>query len=157
MENTVSRRGFVAGAAFGSAVLGTIALTSAAHADETDEAPATETASNAESTEGWLGEAPEISADEIVNTLETETLIVGAGCSGLVAGMAAAERGMDFILCESLPTYGGSHNDIGAMGSRFPGGGRPRGRQGPLAQRVGALRLVQERPDRGPRVDRLLG
>ena len=119
MENTVSRRGFVAGAAFGSAVLGTIALTSAAHADETDEAPATETASNAESTEGWLGEAPEISADEIVNTLETETLIVGAGCSGLVAGMAAAERGMDFILCESLPTYGGSHNDIGAMGSRF--------------------------------------
>lgn len=119
MENTVSRRGFVAGAAFGSAVLGTIALTSAAHADETDEAPATETASNAESTEGWLGEAPEISADEIVNTLETETLIVGAGCSGLVAGMAAAERGMDFILCESLSTYGGSHNDIGAMGSRF--------------------------------------
>lgn len=119
MENTVSRRGFVAGAALGTAALGTAALAPAALADEAAEAPATEPLSNAEGAGGWLGEAPAIAADEIVETLETETLIVGAGCSGLVAGMAAAERGMDFIICESMSTVGSAHFDIGAMGSRF--------------------------------------
>lgn len=109
MSNTVSRRTFVAGAA-GSAVLASAALAPLAVADE---------AATASENAGWLGEAPEIAADQIVDTLETETLIVGAGCSGLVAALHAAERGMDFILCESMPSFSGAHNDIGACNSRF--------------------------------------
>ena len=117
MEQNVSRRSFVAGAAMGGAALSAAALAPVALADEA--APAADApVANGEGA-GWLGEAPEIAADEIVNTLETQVLIVGAGCSGLVAGMAAAERGMDFILCESLSTYGSAHADIGACGSRF--------------------------------------
>ena len=110
MDTTISRRTLLAGAAGGVALAGAAALAPAALADEP--------VANGEGA-GWLGEAPEIPADQIVNTLSTDILIVGAGCSGLVAGLAAAERGMDFILAESMVTYSGAHSDIGARGSRF--------------------------------------
>ena len=110
MDKNVSRRSFVAGAAAGTAALAAGSVASVALADE-----ATANGQGA----GWLGTAPEIAASDIVDTLETDVLIVGAGCSGLVAGLAAAERGMDFILCETLPTFSGAHSDIGCCNSRF--------------------------------------
>lgn len=129
MKENVSRRSFVTGAALGAAALGTTAMTSAALADEaaeTEEASAEESAvevassvSNAEGAGGWLGEAPVISADDIVETLETDVLIVGAGMSGMVAALAAAERGMDFILCESMSAVASPHFDIGARNSTY--------------------------------------
>ena len=110
MDKNVSRRSFVAGAAAGTAALAAGSVASVALADEAT--------ANGQGT-GWLGTAPEIAASDIVDTLETDVLIVGAGCSGLVAGLAAAERGMDFILCETLPTFSGAHSDIGCCNSRF--------------------------------------
>ena len=111
MDTTISRRTLLAGAAAGGVALaGAAALAPVALADEP--------VANGEGA-GWLGEAPEIPADQIVKTLSTDVLIVGAGCSGLVAGLAAAERGMDFILAESMVSYGSAHADIGACGSRF--------------------------------------
>ena len=115
MDKNVSRRGFVSGAAATGLALGGAAMTATAVADESvAEGPI----ANGEGA-GWLGCAPEIAPEEIVNTLETDVLIVGAGCSGLVAGLAAAERGMDFILCETLSSFSGAHFDIGACGSSF--------------------------------------
>ena len=108
MNTNVSRRGFVAGAAAGAA-LSAASVAGVAMAEPT---------SNDQGA-GWLGTAPGIAADQIVETLETETLIVGAGCSGLVAGMAAADLGLDFMIVEKGPMYGSAHNDVGAMGSRF--------------------------------------
>ncbi len=111
MNQSVSRRGFVAGSAAAGAALSAAAIAPAAMAEEA--------AAEESTVPAWLGTAPEIAASDIVNTLETDILIVGAGCSGLVAGLAAAERGLDFILCETLPQYSGAHSDIGCCNSRF--------------------------------------
>ena len=113
MEKTVSRRDLIAGTAAAGAIAASAALAPTALAS------ADEPIANSEGAGDWLGEAPVIDPSEIVETLETETLIVGAGCSGLVAALHAAERGMDFILCESMPVVGSAHNDIGACNSRF--------------------------------------
>ncbi|MBR2835079.1 MAG: FAD-binding protein [Coriobacteriales bacterium] len=110
MDQNISRRSFVTGAAVAGAALSAASVAGVALADE----PV-----NTNLGAGWLGEAPEIAESEIVETLETEILIVGAGCSGLVAGMHAAELGLDFILCEKLNTYGSAHADIGAINSKF--------------------------------------
>ena len=108
MSQNISRRSFVA--ASGSAALAAAALSGVALADEA--------AANGKGA-GWLGEAPVIAADEIVDTLDTDLLIVGAGMSGMTAALNAAEHGMDFIICEAGPTVGGAHFDIGAIGSRY--------------------------------------
>ena len=42
--------------------------------------------------EDWLGSAPEIAEDEIVETIDTEILVCGAGTSGLFAACSAAEE-----------------------------------------------------------------
>ena len=44
----------------------------------------------------WLGEAPTINESDIVETIDTEVLVVGAGCSGLVAANFSAAEGAKF-------------------------------------------------------------
>ena len=41
----------------------------------------------------WLGEAPVIDEAEVVETIETEVLVIGAGTAGLFAACAAVEEG----------------------------------------------------------------
>ncbi len=129
MDQNVSRRNFIAGAAVGGAALGAGALAAqaaekqgaSAPADKAASAAATDAAaptSNAEGA-GWLGEAPKIEPADIVDTLETTNLIVGAGMSGMMAALYAAENGMDFLVAEKTPMYGGAHFDIAACNSRF--------------------------------------
>ena len=66
----------------------------------------------------WLGEAPEISDDQIAKTLDTALLIVGAGNGGLMAAATAADAGMDFILCEQGTTSNATVRKwIGAVGT----------------------------------------
>ncbi len=56
--------------------------------------------SEGESTANWLGEAPEIAESDIVETLETDMLIVGAGNGGMCAGAYATKNGLDFRIIE---------------------------------------------------------
>ena len=63
MDKNVSRRNFVSGAAATGVALGAAAMVPAALAEEA--APV----ANSEGAGDWLGEAPEISASDIVNTL----------------------------------------------------------------------------------------
>ena len=50
--------------------------------------------------ESWLGEAPEIAAADIVETVSTDLLIVGAGNAGCVAAATAGELGLSAITCD---------------------------------------------------------
>lgn len=50
--------------------------------------------------EDWLGSAPEIAEDEIVETIDTEILVCGAGTSGLFAACSAAEEGAKVVCLE---------------------------------------------------------
>ena len=69
----------------------------------------------------WLGEAPVISESEIVETIDTEVLVIGAGTAGLFAACSAVEEGAKTILIEKMDQeFGGSgiRDTLAAIGSR---------------------------------------
>lgn len=121
MTNTnLSRRGFI-GSVAGVGAIAAMGLAGCAPqpASEPMAETGAEAAGKTPAGSDWLGSAPEIAESEITGTDSTDLLIVGAGMSGLMAALHAAERGMDFILCESTPTYASAHFDIAAFNSRF--------------------------------------
>ncbi|MDO4972862.1 MAG: FAD-dependent oxidoreductase [Eubacteriales bacterium] len=78
-------------------------------------------AAEAESAADWLGEAPVIDEAEVVETVDTEVLVIGAGTAGLFAACAAVEEGAKTILIEKLDAeFGGSgiRDTLAAIGSR---------------------------------------
>lgn len=75
-------------------------------ADKKEEGPA-----------GWLGVAPEIAEADIVETWNTDLLIVGAGNAGLAAGAYAAEKGYDIRMIEKMGTTGKVRGWYGAVDS----------------------------------------
>ena len=72
-------------------------------------------------TADWLGTAPEIKAGDVVKTVDTEVLVIGAGTAGLFAACAAVEEGAKTILIEKMgEEYGGSgvRDTLAAIGSK---------------------------------------
>lgn len=67
----------------------------------------------------WLGSAPEIAEDEIVETIDTEILVCGAGTSGLFAACSAAEEGAKVLCLEKGAIGGGVRDNLGALNSRL--------------------------------------
>ena len=109
----VTRRSFVAGAA--ALAAGTMAA-GAARADEAvEETAAEEAAPAASANPAWLGDEPE--DGEIVNTLETEVLIIGAGNGGMAAAATASDLGVDFLVAEQFDTPQDTRHWIGAVNS----------------------------------------
>ncbi|MCR5138350.1 MAG: FAD-dependent oxidoreductase [Oscillospiraceae bacterium] len=69
----------------------------------------------------WLGEAPVIAESDVVETIGTEVLVIGAGTSGVFAACAAVEEGAKTILIEKMDEeFGGSgiRDTLAAIGSR---------------------------------------
>ena len=69
----------------------------------------------------WLGEAPVIDEGELVETVDTEVLVIGAGTAGLFAACAAVEEGAKTLLIEKMDeAFGGSgiRDTLAAIGSR---------------------------------------
>lgn len=78
------------------------------------EAPAEETP-----VKDWLGEEPEVS--DVVATIDTEVLVIGAGTAGVFAACAAVEEGAKTVLIEKFDeAYGGAgiRDTLAAIGSR---------------------------------------
>ena len=74
-----------------------------------------------QSSTDWLGEAPVIDDSEVVETVDTEVLVIGAGTAGLFAACAAVEEGAKTILIEKMDEeFGGSgiRDTLAAIGSR---------------------------------------
>ena len=105
----ISRRSFVAGTAALTAGMAVAATALADEAAETEAAPA------AAENPAWLGEEPE--DGEIVNTLETEVLIIGAGNGGMAAAATASDLGVDFLVAEAYDTPNDTRHWIGAINS----------------------------------------
>lgn len=76
----------------------------------------TEKAAN---TSDWLGEAPEIAASEITETVDTEVLVVGCGTGGWITAMSAAEEGAKVLVIEKGEAPTKIREDIGAIGSKL--------------------------------------
>lgn len=67
----------------------------------------------------WLGEAPAITDADCAETVDCEVLVIGAGCSGLVAANFAAMEGAKTLLIEKFEKGTGLRGSaIGAVGSR---------------------------------------
>lgn len=63
----------------------------------------------------WLGKAPEISESDILETLETEILVVGAGNAGLMTAAKAAEGGAKVLVAEKAVSSMTERHWIGAV------------------------------------------
>lgn len=120
-EFDLSRRNFltgalVAGAAAGMGLAGcSPKQTASEHKDETGG----QAASAADDVPAWLGEPPAISDEDCVETIQTEVLVIGAGCSGLVAANFSAMEGAKTLLIEKYEVETGLRGSaIGAVGSR---------------------------------------
>ena len=66
----------------------------------------------------WLGQAPEISEEEISETLETQILVVGAGNAGLMCGARAAMAGAQVLIIEKAVGSMTERNWIGAVDTK---------------------------------------
>ncbi len=66
----------------------------------------------------WPGVEPEIGDADIVETVDTEILICGAGHCGMIAAVSAATEGAKTVVIEKNPTVGTTRSYIGAIGSR---------------------------------------
>lgn len=93
MENNVSRRSFITGAA-AAGVAATAAGAALAHADE----PA---ADAAQEFPAWLGEKPVIDESQVIEEADCEVLVCGSGESGSFAASFAAEGGADVLWIEA--------------------------------------------------------
>lgn len=70
-------------------------------------------------TADWLGAPPEIDEKDIVETVDTEILIVGCGTGGWSATMTAAEQGLKTLTIEKREKPTDIRHDIGAIGSKL--------------------------------------
>ncbi len=65
----------------------------------------------------WLGQAPEVTEDQIAETWDTDILIVGAGNGGCFAGAYAAKKGLKFRVIEKGTTTARTRGWYGAIDS----------------------------------------
>lgn len=71
------------------------------------------------SASNWLGSAPEIADDEIVETRETDILIVGTGNAGMSGAATATDLGLDFMVCEASATMASPRHWVGAINTAY--------------------------------------
>ena len=72
-------------------------------------------------TEDWLGAAPQISDDEIVEFIDCDVVVCGGGHAGIQAALAAAEGGAKVAVIEQSPEDSRKvkGEDIGHVNSQF--------------------------------------
>ena len=109
----LSRRAFLSLGATAAVAAGAAGLAGCAPAAAQSKTGAASAASD------WLGEEPEISEDKIVETIDTEVLVCGAGTSGLFAACSAAEEGAKVVCLEKGVIGGGVRDNLGSINSRL--------------------------------------
>lgn len=97
-EQGMSRRNFFKGA--GVAAAGVMGASFMAGCAPSAPAAKTEDAQGSAAATDWLGAAPEIAESDVVKTVDTEIIVVGAGTSGTFAACSAVEEGAQCILIE---------------------------------------------------------
>ena len=109
IENGMSRRNFLSGAAVaGAAIAGMAGLSAcspAASSSKSDAKADTKAAATGETTMGfdgtgampWLGEKPEIADADVEETVDADVVVVGLGAAGVPATRAAAEAGAKVV------------------------------------------------------------
>ncbi|MEC4176607.1 FAD-binding protein [Adlercreutzia sp. R21] len=81
--------------------------------------PVAEELSDTGAQDAWLGEEPPIADEDVVEVIETDVLVCGAGTSGLFAACAAAENGARVVCLEKGSIGGGVRDNLGSLNSRL--------------------------------------
>lgn len=123
MTQEISRRNFLSGAAIAAGAAAVAGLSGCAPKTMAETGAEAAAAGTVEEgglavvgkTPAWLGTAPDISEDEIVETRETKLLIVGAGNAGLAAAVTAQDLGLDFLIAEKSGTVSTTRKWYGAI------------------------------------------
>ena len=109
----VTRREFMKGAAAGAAGVAAMSVTGLpVLADEEMEMAA-------EPKWSWEVKPDPIPDDEIVETIEAEVVVLGAGTAGVAAACSCAENGLDTIVVEKTELPNGRGGGVGACNSRL--------------------------------------
>ena len=128
IENGMSRRNFLSGAAVaGAAIAGMAGLSAcspAASSSKSDAKADTKAAATGETTMGfdgtgampWLGEKPEIADADVEETVDADVVVVGLGAAGVPATRAAAEAGAKVVALESSPKLNSVASDMAIFG-----------------------------------------
>lgn len=109
----MTRRGLVASASAAAGLVGSGLGATFAMADEAAE----QTAVSGDAFV-WPGEEPQIDDADIVETVDTEILVCGAGHAGMIAAASAATEGAKTLVIEKNPVTGTTRSYIGALNSR---------------------------------------
>lgn len=104
MGTEYTRRGFLTGSALGAmGLLGGAALAGCApSSDIPDEQVKRDGAASGSEDPSWLVAPEGIPDSDIVETVETDVLVIGAGLAGVAAALSAAENGLDVIVSEKM-------------------------------------------------------
>ena len=128
IENGMSRRNFLSGAAVaGAAIAGMAGLSAcspAASSSKSDAKADTKAAATGEAAMGfdgtgampWLGEKPEIADADVEETVDADVVVVGLGAAGVPATRAAAEAGAKVVALESSPKLNSVASDMAIFG-----------------------------------------
>ncbi len=135
IENGMSRRNFLSGAAVaGAAIAGMAGLSAcspAASSSKSDAKADTKAAATGETTMGfdgtgampWLGEKPEIADADVEETVDVDVVVVGLGAAGVPATRAAAEAGAKVVALESSPKLNSVASDMAIFGGETQASG----------------------------------
>jgi fumarate reductase flavoprotein subunit len=120
----LSRRDFLKGASAGAVGIATAGILGGCAPKVSNPSPAATVAPTeaavtpAAADQPWYGTAPEIADNQIAETVETEILICGAGHTGTISALAAAEQGAKILVIEKNPTPGRIKSWVGAVDTK---------------------------------------
>ncbi len=110
-STSLSRRGFVAGAAASAAAFSCTSTLTAARADEAAFAAA--------QTPSWLTPVPEIDDAQVVETVEADVVVVGAGLSGFSVACSAVDEGLSVVMIAKGERSAGMGGSMFGFGSKL--------------------------------------
>ncbi len=132
LSSRLSRRAFVAGATAAGLAAVAASTASAAESAAKDGKAASSASSDGEVSVGapvagspswaapsWATKPDPIADSEIVETIQTEVLVLGAGNAGCAAACSAVENGAKVLVCEKTDTVNGRGGVVGACNSRL--------------------------------------
>lgn len=115
----MTRRDFLAGAAAaGAAGAAAAALPMAAGAEEAGASSGSGAAAasgDASGAASWLGDEPQVPADQIASTEEFDLVVCGAGPAGLITAAMSAELGLTAVVLESYTASSTFRSDIAGI------------------------------------------